>query len=60
MGWPILRLDGVERTRGLSKIRFHDFRQVFGSWQLPNVALFVEQIVTAEAMAGIKAWLGDD
>jgi enoyl-CoA hydratase/carnithine racemase len=23
-------------------------------------ALFVEQIVTAEAMAGIKAWLGDD
>jgi acyl-CoA dehydrogenase len=31
-------------TRGLSKIRFHDYNPVFNSYDLPNVNLFQEQI----------------
>jgi acyl-CoA dehydrogenase len=31
-------------TRGLSKIRFHDYSPVFKSYDLPNVNLFQEQI----------------
>lgn len=31
-------------TRGLGKIRFHDFNPVFEHWDLPNVNLFEEQI----------------
>ncbi len=31
-------------TRGLSKILFHDFRPVLAGWDLPNVAMFTEQI----------------
>jgi acyl-CoA dehydrogenase len=30
-------------TRGLGKIRFHDFRPVLASFDLPNVAIFAEQ-----------------
>jgi acyl-CoA dehydrogenase len=30
-------------ARGLSKIRFHDYKLAFGGWTLPNVALFAEQ-----------------
>ncbi len=31
-------------TRGLGKIRFHDYRKVYGSLDLPNVKLFKKQI----------------
>jgi len=31
-------------TRGLSKIRFHDYRKAYESLDLPNVAIFREQI----------------
>jgi acyl-CoA dehydrogenase len=31
-------------TKGLGKIRFHDYRIAYDSWELPNVALFRQQI----------------
>jgi len=31
-------------TRGLGKIRFHDYDTVYGQWDLPNVRVFREQI----------------
>src|SRR4029077_1445354 len=31
-------------TRGLGAIRFHDYRKVLASWNLPNVRLFAEQV----------------
>jgi acyl-CoA dehydrogenase len=31
-------------TRGLGTIRFHDYRRTFAAWDLPNVALFAEQV----------------
>jgi acyl-CoA dehydrogenase len=31
-------------TRGLGKIRFHDYAPVFASWDLPNVKVFREQV----------------
>ena len=31
-------------ARGLGKIRFHDFRSVFNNFDIPNVAIFREQI----------------
>jgi acyl-CoA dehydrogenase len=31
-------------TRGLGSIRFHDYRRTLASWDLPNVALFAEQV----------------
>jgi acyl-CoA dehydrogenase len=31
-------------TKGLGKIRFHDYQAVFGAWALPNVSVFAEQI----------------
>jgi acyl-CoA dehydrogenase len=35
---------------GLSKIRFHDYRPVYESWDLPNVKLFREQIKVFKEM----------
>ena len=32
-------------TRGLSKIRFHDYQKTFGDFDLPNVQIFQEQVV---------------
>ncbi len=37
-------------TRGLSKIRFHDYAAVFARFDLANVNVFVEQIETFKAM----------
>lgn len=37
-------------TRGLSKIRFHDYRAVFERFDLPNVAVFCEQADGFKAM----------
>ena len=37
-------------TRGLSKIRFHDYGEVFDRFDLPNVAVFREQTETFKAM----------
>ena len=37
-------------TRGLSKIRFHDYAAVFDRFDLPNVAVFREQTETFKAM----------
>jgi acyl-CoA dehydrogenase len=37
-------------TRGLSKVRFHDYRAVFERFDLPNVAVFGEQADTFKAM----------
>ncbi|MBC8496837.1 MAG: acyl-CoA dehydrogenase, partial [Chloroflexi bacterium] len=31
-------------TRGLSKIRFHDYQKTFGDFDLPNVQIFQEQV----------------
>jgi acyl-CoA dehydrogenase len=31
-------------TRGLGKVRFHDYASVYGRWDLPNVNVFKEQI----------------
>ncbi len=31
-------------TRGLSKIRFHDYDKAFADWDVPNVGVFREQI----------------
>lgn len=31
-------------TRGLGKIRFHDYKIAFGNYNLPNVNLFAEQV----------------
>ncbi len=31
-------------TRGLSKIRFHDYRPVYGAFDLPNVRVFSRQV----------------
>jgi acyl-CoA dehydrogenase len=31
-------------TKGLGKIRFHDYRPIYGSSSLPNVRIFAEQI----------------
>ncbi len=37
-------------TRGLSKIRFHDYADVFARFDLPNVAVFTEQVDVLKAM----------
>ncbi len=37
-------------TKGLGKIRFHDYARVFGRFGLPNVAVFAEQASTFKAM----------
>ncbi len=37
-------------TKGLGKIRFHDYARVFGRFDLPNVAVFAEQASTFKAM----------
>ena len=37
-------------TRGLGQIRFHDYGAVFESWDLPNVALFREQVAVFKKM----------
>jgi acyl-CoA dehydrogenase len=37
-------------TRGLSKIRFHDADQVFSRFDLPNVAVFREQVAALKTM----------
>jgi acyl-CoA dehydrogenase len=39
-------------TRGLSKIRFHDYRPVYGSFDLPNVRVFSRQ---ARLLKGLLA-----
>jgi acyl-CoA dehydrogenase len=31
-------------TRGLGRIRFHDYRRTLAGWSLPNVSLFAEQV----------------
>ena len=31
-------------TKGLGKVRFHDYRIAFDAWDLPNVAIFREQV----------------
>lgn len=31
-------------TRGLGKIRFHDYQPIYDAWDLPNVNIFKEQI----------------
>jgi len=37
-------------TKGLSKIRFHDYRPVYASSKLPNVAIFRKQMATFKHM----------
>ena len=37
-------------TRGLSRIKFHDYAAVFGRHDLPNVGIFTEQINVLKAM----------
>ena len=37
-------------TRGLSKIRFHDYGPVFDRFDLPNVRVFQEQIEVFKTM----------
>lgn len=37
-------------TRGLSKIRFHDYRPAFAGYDTPNVGVFVEQIGVLRTM----------
>ncbi len=37
-------------TRGLSKIRFHDYANVFARFDLPNVAVFTQQVDAFKAM----------
>ncbi|MBI2384262.1 MAG: acyl-CoA dehydrogenase [Gammaproteobacteria bacterium] len=37
-------------TRGLSKIRFHDYNPAYAAFDLPNVALFREQIALFKKM----------
>jgi acyl-CoA dehydrogenase len=39
-------------TRGLGKIRFHDYAPVFARFDLPNVAVFTEQAEVFKAMLG--------
>lgn len=40
-------------TRGLGKIRFHDYKEVYDSYNLPNVTVFKEQIaLLKEFLAG--------
>jgi acyl-CoA dehydrogenase len=37
-------------TKGLGNIRFHDWREVFARFDLPNVAIFTEQAETLKEM----------
>ncbi len=37
-------------TKGLSKIRFHDYQQAYAAFDLPNVNLFREQIAVFKTM----------
>ncbi len=37
-------------TKGLGKIQFHDYKQVYDRWDLPNVNIFKEQIETFKRM----------
>jgi len=39
-------------ARGLGGIRFHDYRKTFASWNLPNVAVFAEQVAVFREMLG--------
>ena len=40
-------------TRGLGKIRFHDYREVYDSYDLPNLTVFKEQVaLLKEFLAG--------
>jgi len=39
-------------TRGLGTIRFHDYRKILGSWSLPNVARFAEQVDVFRELLG--------
>jgi acyl-CoA dehydrogenase len=45
-------LFGQGPTRGLGKIRFHDYTPVFARFDLPNVAVFTEQAEVFKAMLG--------
>src|SRR4029077_15112181 len=42
-------------TRGLSRIRFHDYRLAFAGWDLPNVRVFAEQAETFKQMLASAA-----
>lgn len=42
-------------TKGLSRIRFHDYRLAFAAWDLPNVRLFAEQAETFKQMLATAA-----
>ena len=42
-------------TKGLSRIRFHDYRIAFGAWDVPNVRLFAEQAETFKQMLATAA-----
>ena len=35
---------------GLSQVRFHDYQEVYDSWDLPNINVFKEQIATFKEM----------
>jgi acyl-CoA dehydrogenase len=37
-------------TRGLSKIRFHDYEATFAAWDLPNVGVFREQVAVLKQL----------
>jgi acyl-CoA dehydrogenase len=42
-------------TRGLGKIRFHDYKIAFAAWDTPNVRLFAEQTETFKRMLAAAA-----
>jgi acyl-CoA dehydrogenase len=39
-------------TRGLGKIRFHDYDAVFAEWDVPNVKVFREQVAVLKEFLG--------
>ncbi len=50
---PVAKQDGAYNddflfnqgeTRGLGKIKFHDYKEIFSKFDLPNVNLFIEQV----------------
>jgi acyl-CoA dehydrogenase len=46
-------------TRGLGKIRFHDYNSVYESWDLPNVNVFREQIAVFKEFLTVATPDGD-
>ena len=42
-------------TRGLGKIRFHDYQRAYGLFDLPNIEIFKQQVELLKATRGWQA-----